>query len=147
MTCLRTNSDADGGQGIEEDHGFGAEQAVLRAAEAERVDARIDRERAQRSRCRAECRRGVGDPRAVEVDEHPHPVGLVAEGGDLVGGVEGAELGGLGERHHPGLRVVLHPLQVDELGELLGHELGVGRRQIEELRRRAPARVRPSRRR
>ena len=89
---------ADGGRGIAEDHRLGAHQPVLGATERERVDAGVDRERPQRRRRAAERGGGVGEPGAVEVDQHSHAVGLVAQRGDLVGGVERAELGRLGDR-------------------------------------------------
>jgi hypothetical protein len=98
---------SDGHLGVEEHDGLGPEQAVLRAAEADGVDAGVDRERPQGLGRAAERGGGVGDPGAVEVHEHPERVRLVAQRGDLVGAVEGSEFGRLGDRHDPGLDVVL----------------------------------------
>ena len=54
----------------------------------------------------AERGRGVGDPGAVHVHPHAEAVGDVADRGDLVGGVDRAQLGALGDRDDAGLGVV-----------------------------------------
>ena len=72
VTCLRTYAAPTAASGIEEHDGLAAEQAVLRAAEREHVDAGVDRERPQRGGRPTERRRGVGDAGAVHVDEHAH---------------------------------------------------------------------------
>ena len=87
----------------------------------------------KRVACSTERGGGIGDAGAVEMDEHAECVGLVAQRGDLVGGVQRAEFGGLRDRDHPGLDVVLHALEVRELGELLGTSLRAGGREVDQL--------------
>ena len=50
---------------------------------------------------------GVGEPRAVDVEQHAALVGEVGERADLVGRVHGAELGGVGDRYDARLGGVL----------------------------------------
>ena len=58
--------------------------------------------------------RGVGEPSAVHVEQHPVLVREVGERADLLGRVDGAELGDLRDRDHRGLDVVLEA----EAGEM-----------------------------
>ncbi len=60
-------------------------------------------------------------------------MGLFAQCGDLVRRVQRAELGRLRDRHHAGLHVVLDALDAGEIGQLLGDELAVDRRQVDQL--------------
>ena len=76
---------------------------------------------------------GVGDAGAVHVHLHPHRVRGVGHGGDLGGGVHGAELGALGDRHDGGLHVVLVAEQPGEVAQLVGDELAVGARDVDQL--------------
>ena len=76
----------------------------------------------------AEGGRRVGDAGAVEVHLHAVAVRDVDERGDLVGRVERAHLGGLGDRDDPGLHVVDVAEEVGVLVDLLGPELAVGGR-------------------
>ena len=81
-----------------------------------------------------ECRGGVGDAGAVEVDEHPHPMCRVADGADLVGCVQRAQFGRLRDRHDAGLHVVLNALEMPDALDHLRRDLRIGRGQLDELR-------------
>jgi hypothetical protein len=70
------------GRRVEDDDGFAAQGAVLRAAEAQHVHAHVGREGPQRQ---VERRGRVGDAGAVEVQAHTARVRVVGEGRDLVG--------------------------------------------------------------
>src|SRR3954452_6445717 len=69
--------------GIDHDDRLRPEQAVLRAAEADDIDAGVGREGPEGQ---AEARRGVPDPRPVEVHRHAVLVRERGEGPDLLGG-------------------------------------------------------------
>jgi len=89
---------------VEHDDGLGAEQAVLGAAEAQDVDAGVGRERPERNAQRGG---GVPDARTIEVERHAARVRPVGNRLHLSRGVQGAQLGGLGDAHGQGLRAVL----------------------------------------
>ena len=117
-------------RGVEDHDELRREQPDLRPAEAD--DVRPD---ARRDLAQADVERGggVGQPRAVDVQEHPARVRVVRERGHLLDRVERAELGRLRDRDDPGLDDVLvaDPRQppLDELGG----ELAVGRGHRQQL--------------
>src|SRR5690606_4420911 len=92
-----------GGVGVEHEDGFAAEESVLGAAEAECVDAGVGRDGTQ-----ADALGGgrVGEAGTVEVYAHPEPVGVVGDGAQFVGRVDGAEFGGVGDADGEGLGAV-----------------------------------------
>ena len=107
-----------------------AERAVLRAAEADDVDAGVGGEGAQRQ---VQRRGGVRQPRTVHEDTHPALVRVVGDRTHLVGRVDGAELARLGDVDDERLRPVLVAPPPGFLGDEVGRELAVGRRDREQL--------------
>ena len=116
--------------GLEDDHRLGPHGAVLGPPERQDVDPGVSAERAELD---VEVGGGVGQPRTVEVEAQTASVGPLREGRDLVDRVARAELGGLGDRHHLRLYVVL----VADAGHRglgqVGGELPVGRVDAEQL--------------
>ena len=110
--------------------GLRAEGAVLRATEGDDVDARVGGEGAQRlvQRCG-----GVRQSGAVHEHAHTAPVGVFGDGTYLVGGVDGAELAGLGDVDDERLRPVLVVPSPRLLGDEVRGELSVGRGDREQL--------------
>ena len=114
-----------GGEVLAQEHDrLGAHRAVLGAAEGDGVDADVGRQRAERD---AERGRGVGEPRAVDVEQHVVRVRPVGERGDRVRGVDGAELRALGDREHARLHDVLVADPLQQWRDQLGREPAVGR--------------------
>ncbi len=112
---------------VEDHHDLAEQQPVLGAAVGDDVHARVGGEGAERE---AEGGGGVGEPGAVDVDEHSALVGVVADRADLLGGVAGAELGALGDGDGERLGAVLVApapgLAVDQLGGELAVRGGDG---------------------
>ena len=79
-----------GQERVEVDDRLASEQAGLGAPEAHHIDAGLHGKRPQGGECASEGGCGVGYARPIEVDEHAQSVSRVAEGRDLVGGVDGA---------------------------------------------------------
>ena len=92
---MRTNFACGASSGRRIDHRLAEHEAVLGAAEGEEVDAGLGRERGERD---VEGGGGVREAGAVDVEEEVHRVRALGDGGDLVRRVDGAELGGLGDR-------------------------------------------------
>ena len=87
--------------GIEEDHGLGRHRAVLGGAEAQHVDARLPRQLGRRA---ADEGQRIGEARAVHVQLQPMAMRRGGDGGDLLGRIDGAALGRLGDADGGGLR-------------------------------------------
>ncbi len=109
----------------EEDDRFAEKQAVLGAAEGEQIDADVAGQLPQGDALR---RRGVGDPCPVDVKEEVAPVGGVGDRPHLLGRVDGAKLGRVGDRGDPGLGgvIVADPLPGEGRFEQLRGQLPVG---------------------
>ena len=97
-------------------------QAVLRAAEGDRVDAGIGGQRGER---RVERGRGVREPGAVDVHEHAELVGGVGDRAGLLERVDGAELGRLRDRDEARLDAVLVAAVRLPAPQVVGAELAV----------------------
>ena len=112
-----------GSVGLQHDDGLGEQQPVLGAAERHDVDAHVGGQRAQRHAQRG---RGVGEPCAVDVHPQPEVVRVGRDRPDLVGRVDRADLGRLGERDDARLRAVLVAEPPRLAVEQLGGELALG---------------------
>ena len=86
--------------GAQDHHRLAEHEAVLGAAEGEEVDSCLGRDRGEGE---VEGRGGVRDTGSVDVEEEVHRVRALGDGGDLVQGVDRAELGGLGDGDDAGL--------------------------------------------
>lgn len=109
---------------VEEDDGFGGEEAVFRAAETEDVEAGAPSEIGG-GVARVGAGGGVGEAGAVEVDDEVVGVGPIGEGAEFGGGVDGPEFGGLGEGEGAGFGKMHAVTAVEDGREVGGAELGV----------------------
>lgn len=64
---------------------------------------------------------------------HTHSMGRVGQDADLVGTVKSSPFGALGDRKNTRLDVMDHSGEVTEFGDLLGGDLAVGVRDVEEF--------------
>ena len=135
IDCLRMKRKSRRELGAQEDDRVAEQEAVLGPAEGEDVDAGVGGERAKRQ---VEGGGGVGEPGAVDVQEHLVLVGELGQRADLLGRVDGAELGRLGDRDDARLGGVLVADPGEPLGDQLRGELAVGRRGGQELDPRDP---------
>lgn len=119
----------------QEDDGLAEQQAVLRPAEGDGVDADVGRDRAQRH---VERGGGVRQTGAVDVQQEAALVGEVRERCQLVGAVARPELGALRDAHDTRLDDVLVADAVQLRGDELGGELAVECRDGLELAARDP---------
>jgi hypothetical protein len=110
--------------------GLADHQPVLGSAEGDRVDVAVGRERRERH---VECRRGIGEPRPVDVHEQVALVRGVGDRAHLVGRVDRAELGRVRQGHDARLNGVLVAHAVDPRRDVLGPQLPVGRVDGEQL--------------
>ena len=105
-------------------------RAVLRAAERAHVDPGLDEHRAQ-----VDPERGdrVRDARAVDMEQQPARARRLAERAQLGDRVDGADLGRLGDRDRPGLYVVLVADPPHLALHVVGGELAVLDRDVDQL--------------
>ena len=94
---------------IDEDHRLGAEETIFSAAETEDVDAGRHDHVAQSVGSFACSSDSVGKSGAVEVDAHPVCMSTIADGCDVIGGIERSPFGGLGDGDEAGLCMVHDP--------------------------------------
>ena len=135
IDCLRMKRKSRDELGAQEDDRVAEQQAVLGPAEGEDVHACVS---GQRAKGQVEGGGGVGEAGAVHVQEHLVLVGELGQGADLLRRVDGAELGGLGDRDDAGLRGVLVADPGEPLRDQLRGELPVGSRGGQELHPRDP---------
>ena len=121
--------------GIEEDHGLGRHHAVLGGAEAQHVDARLPRQLGRRA---ADIGHGVGEARAVHVQFQPMAMRRGGDRRDLLGRIDGAAFGRLGDADGGGLGEMRHA--IDRLGQRLGelHRIDLALGAVDAEQTRAP---------
>src|SRR6185312_15304076 len=109
---------------VEEHYCFAIHHAVLGAAKGEHIDTHIARDRAETDF--QTCSR-VGNASAVDVQKQIMPASEFGKLTDLVGSVDCSHFGGLGNRNHARLDVVLNTDSVQQRLHAFWSELPVFR--------------------